>query len=178
MNNTNKTILSVVVLVLVAGLAFFLLKHKRTEAPMNTDYDYQNTMMDDQGQNPEQAGEQNPGTVETGTSASLETLNPNAQVDATVSANNVKEFTITGKNFSFSPSSITVKKGDKVKITFKNTEGFHDFKIDEFGVATKQAKSPDTEVLEFVATKSGSFEYYCSVGSHRSMGMKGTLIVQ
>src|SRR3989344_1759490 len=39
----------------------------------------------------------------------------------------VKEFTITGDNFSFTPSTITVKKGDRVKITFKNNKGYHDF---------------------------------------------------
>ena len=90
----------------------------------------------------------------------------------------VKEFTISGKNFSFTPSTITVKKGDKVKITFENSAGFHDFVIDEFGAATKQTNAPTIEVLEFTADKAGSFEYYCSVGSHRAMGMKGTLIVQ
>ena len=95
-----------------------------------------------------------------------------------VVAGTVKEFTVTGKNFSFEPSLITVKKGDRVKITFENSAGFHDFKIDEYGVATKQTQSPTTEVLEFTADKAGSFEYYCSVGSHRAMGMKGTLKVE
>lgn len=90
----------------------------------------------------------------------------------------VKEFTVSGKNFSFTPSTITVQKGDKVKITFENTAGFHDFVIDEYGVATKQTQSPTTEVLEFIADKVGSFEYYCSVGSHRAMGMKGVLKVE
>lgn len=90
----------------------------------------------------------------------------------------VKEFRVVGKNFAFVPSTITVKKGDKVKIIFENSEGFHDFKIDEYGVATKKTKSPTTEVLEFTADKAGSFEYYCSVGEHRSMGMKGTLKVE
>jgi len=90
----------------------------------------------------------------------------------------VKEFTITGKNFAFTPSTITVKQGDKVKITFNNINGFHNFAIDEYGIATLQKQSPDTEVLEFTADKAGSFEYYCAVGSHRAMGMKGTLIVE
>ena len=90
----------------------------------------------------------------------------------------VKEFTVTGKNFSFTPSLINVKKGDRVKITFKNESGFHDFRIDEFGIATPQKQSPDTEVLEFIVNEAGSFEYYCSVGTHRQMGMKGTLVVQ
>lgn len=90
----------------------------------------------------------------------------------------IKEFIVSGQNFSFTPSLITVHKGDRVKITFKNTSGFHDFRIDEFGVAAKQAQSPTTEVLEFTADKVGSFEYYCSVGTHRAMGMKGTLKVE
>jgi len=90
----------------------------------------------------------------------------------------VREFTISGQNFSFTPSSITVKKGDKVKITFKSIDGFHDFKIDEYGIATQQLKSPAEEVLEFTADKVGNFEYYCSVGSHRAMGMWGTFEVE
>ncbi|MSU44772.1 hypothetical protein EXS45_01140 [Candidatus Nomurabacteria bacterium] len=90
----------------------------------------------------------------------------------------IKEFIVSGKNFSFTPTLLTVSKGDRVKIIFQNSAGFHDFVIDEYWVATKQAQSPTTEVLEFTADKVGSFEYYCSVGSHRKMGMKGTLIVQ
>ncbi len=89
----------------------------------------------------------------------------------------VKEFTVSGQNFSFTPSSLTVKKGDKVRILFKSTQGFHDFVIDEYGVATKQLKSPGEEVLEFIADKSGTFEYYCSVGEHRALGMVGKLVV-
>jgi plastocyanin len=56
--------------------------------------------------------------------------------------------------------------------------GTHDFKIDEFNVATNQIPAGSSEIVEFVADKSGSFEYYCSVGRHREMGMKGTLVVQ
>src|SRR3989338_224730 len=49
----------------------------------------------------------------------------------------VKEFTVEGSNFKFSLSEMKVKKGDTVKITFKNSGGMHDFKLDEFNVATK-----------------------------------------
>ncbi|MBY0539324.1 cupredoxin domain-containing protein [Patescibacteria group bacterium] len=88
----------------------------------------------------------------------------------------VKEFTVDGKNFSFTPELVSVKKGDTVRIKFVNSQGFHDFVIDEFKVATPQIKEGEA-VVEFVADKAGSFEYYCSVGSHRAMGMKGTLQV-
>lgn len=90
----------------------------------------------------------------------------------------IKEFTVEGSNMKFAPTTLTVSEGDTVRITFKNVEGFHDFVIDEFDVATKQFQAPGEEVVEFVADQSGSFEYYCSVGQHRQMGMVGTLVVE
>lgn len=92
--------------------------------------------------------------------------------------NTVKEFTVSGTNYAFSPTVLNVNKGDTVKITFKDINGFHDLKIDEFNVATKKLNTSNEQTVTFVADKAGSFEYYCSVGSHRAMGMKGTLIVK
>ncbi len=89
----------------------------------------------------------------------------------------VKEFTIQSDHFSFAPNSMQVKKGDRVKITFSNPAGTHDFKIDEFTVATAKLSAGQNATVEFVADKAGSFEYYCSVGNHRAMGMWGTLLV-
>ncbi len=90
----------------------------------------------------------------------------------------VKEFTVNGSNFAFSPTTLIVKKGDKVRIIFKNEGGFHDLKIDEFNVATKKIQGGAQDTVEFTADKVGSFEYYCSIGEHRAMGMKGTLTVE
>lgn len=90
----------------------------------------------------------------------------------------VKEFTISGQNFSFTPSLIKVKRGDKVKITFYNTAGFHDFNLEGYGLATRKTEAPSQEILEFTADKVGKFEYYCSVGTHRTMGMTGILMVE
>ena len=67
--------------------------------------------------------------------------------------------------------------GDKVAIEFKNSDGNHDFTIDEFNVKTKTISSGETAKVEFTASKTGSFEFYCSIGNHRQMGMKGTLLV-
>jgi cytochrome c oxidase subunit 2 len=90
----------------------------------------------------------------------------------------VKNITVKGQNFSFVPSEIRVKKGDTVNITFDNTSGFHDFVLDEFNVKTKQIQGGSSETVTFTASKVGTFEYYCSVGNHRQMGMKGNLIVE
>ncbi len=97
---------------------------------------------------------------------------------SSVPVSSVKEFTVTGSNFAFAPNTISVKKGDTVKITFKNADGMHDFKIDEFGVATNKISGGQSDVVSFVADKSGSFEFYCSIGKHRALGMKGTLVVK
>jgi plastocyanin len=89
----------------------------------------------------------------------------------------VKEFTVTGSPFKFVPAAMTVKKGDTVKITFKNSGGTHDFVIDELGVKTKTLASGAEETVQFVASKVGTFEYYCSVGNHRAMGMVGKITI-
>ncbi len=87
-------------------------------------------------------------------------------------------FTVEGGNFYFKPSVITVKKGTQVKITFTNAGGMHKFKIVELNVATSTIASGKSETVTFTPDKAGSYEFYCSVGNHRQMGMKGTLIVQ
>ncbi|PIP62028.1 hypothetical protein COW99_00930 [Candidatus Roizmanbacteria bacterium CG22_combo_CG10-13_8_21_14_all_38_20] len=88
------------------------------------------------------------------------------------------EFTVTGSNFKFDTDTMTVKKGNTVKVTFMSEDSTHDFVIDEFGVKTKVLKSGEKEVITFVADKAGTYSFYCSVGNHRAMGMEGTLIVE
>ena len=90
----------------------------------------------------------------------------------------VKEITVIGSNFRFDPKTIKVKKGDKVRITFKSSGGLHNFVIDELNVRTPMITGGDSQVVEFTADKSGSFQYYCSFGNHRAMGMWGTLTVE
>lgn len=93
-------------------------------------------------------------------------------------------FTLTGHNFAFEMEgeenpTLTVQEGDVVRIEFSSTSGFHDVVIDEFSAATKQVRPEDgMTYVEFVADASGTYEYYCSVGSHRAQGMVGTLIVE
>ncbi len=87
-------------------------------------------------------------------------------------------FDVNGGNFYFTPTMIKVKKGDTVKIVFKNDGGMHNWVLDEFNVTMEPNKTGETATVEFVADKTGTFEFYCSVGQHRQMGMKGTLVVE
>lgn len=90
----------------------------------------------------------------------------------------IRDFVFTASDFKYSLSEIKVNKGDVVRIVLQNTDGTHDLRIDEFNVATKMLKTGEEQMVEFVADKTGIFEFYCSVGAHRQMGMKGTLVVE
>ncbi|MBI5001901.1 cupredoxin domain-containing protein [Candidatus Woesearchaeota archaeon] len=86
--------------------------------------------------------------------------------------NAVKEFTITAVKFGYTPSTITVSKGDTVHIIIDNADGMHGMKIPELGI------SGDEEVT-FVAEEAGTFTWrcnnFCGTG-HKEMS--GTLIVE
>jgi plastocyanin len=90
----------------------------------------------------------------------------------------VKEFTVDGTNYAFSPATITAKKGDTVKITFKDDDGRHNLVIDGYNVSTEIIGPGNISSVTFVADKAGSFKYFCSVANHEALGMTGTLVVQ
>ncbi len=89
-----------------------------------------------------------------------------------------KVIVVEASNFKFNIDTIIVKKGEKMKLVFKNLEGMHDFRVDELGIKTKIFRDKGEEVVEFTADKVGTFEFYCSVEEHRQMGMVGTLVVE
>lgn len=95
-----------------------------------------------------------------------------------VNALSIKLFTITAKNWEFSPSTIKVKKGDTVRLTIKSVDVDHGFKLVDFNV-NQPLKPGQTATVEFIADKSGSFSFTCNVfcgPGHKDM--RGTLIVE
>lgn len=142
-------ILGIMIIIVIVAAGWFMFGSKQSSAPAGAD--------------PKMTGKSAPEMPTTGGTAGKGTI---------------REFVIESANFSFAPNTLTVKKGDLVRVTLKNKEGMHDFKIDELGVATKKLDGVGQETVEFVADKTGTFEYYCSVGKHREMGMKGTLVVE
>lgn len=148
----NKLIIAIVAVVAIAGGFYMVQMQKSTTVPKTTE------------------------SVPPATQTTQESAATPTTPTPTESAN-VVELTVNGDNFKFAPNTLSVKKGQTVKLTFNNTGGFHDLKIDEFNIATHQIKDGASETIEFVADKTGSFAYYCSVGKHRAMGMVGTLTV-
>lgn len=92
--------------------------------------------------------------------------------------NGVKEFTLNAGSFYYDPQVIRVKEGDTVRIVMYSLSMVHDLVIDELGVRSPMVKAGESGVVEFVASRKGTFEFYCSVGTHRSQGQVGTLIIE
>jgi len=90
----------------------------------------------------------------------------------------VKEFNLTAKQWEFTPSTITVKKGDAVRLIIESIDVAHGFAMAEFNV-NKRLNPGATITVEFVADRAGTFPFFCSVlcGSGHSK-MKGKLVVE
>lgn len=89
-------------------------------------------------------------------------------------AGDATAITINAKNFEFDQQEIKVKKGDKVSITLKNTQGMHSIKINGYDQVIKANKT-----VTFTADKAGTFEFLCDTmcgGGHAEM--TGKLIVE
>ncbi|OGM12817.1 hypothetical protein A3A76_00995 [Candidatus Woesebacteria bacterium RIFCSPLOWO2_01_FULL_39_23] len=121
-----------------------------------------------------------------GTAQNISQTNPTSTTNVTTmptttlgSTDQLKEVAVEGSEFSFSPSALTVAKGEKVQITFKNTGKFpHNLVISELGVSTKTITPGTTDMVEFTADKAGTFTFYCSVGNHRAQGMEGEITIE
>ena len=89
------------------------------------------------------------------------------------------KITVEGSEFKYNPSTISVKDGEKVVLTFKNVGNVpHNFVIDELNVSTKTISPGEEETVNLVADKSGTFAFYCGVGNHRQQGMEGEVNVE
>lgn len=91
----------------------------------------------------------------------------------------VREIEVSGNEYSFSPASITVQKGEKVRIIFTNKGALpHNLVIDELGISTKTVVSGQSDSIEFVAESGVSLNFYCSIGNHKNLGMQGEIKVE
>ena len=85
---------------------------------------------------------------------------------------------MVARQFEFEPNIIRVNKGDLVRIEITSEDVVHGFALPAFGINVP-VQPGQTTVVEFVADKTGSFEFYCSIycGAGHSQ-MRGTLIVE
>jgi plastocyanin len=89
----------------------------------------------------------------------------------------VREFSIRGDQYAFSPARIEVQKDDIVKVTFTAVDMAHSFTMDGAYRIAKRAGAGQTVTFEFRA--SGSERFYCNLSQDdRCKGMHGELVVK
>lgn len=113
-----------------------------------------------------------------------------------------KTIQVVAREFSFEPSTITLKPGEPVILEVRNDGGvLHDLTImnmpvkdvkDQGGTAQHDMSAADMKAMaahvaveagktgkvEFTPTQSGTYELYCTVAGHKDSGMTGTVVVQ
>ena len=90
----------------------------------------------------------------------------------------VREFTITAKDWKFSPSTIIVNQGDKVILKITSADVTHSFLLKDYGINTKLEPNK-TQTIEFIADKFGVFPFRCGVpcgAGHKEM--VGTFVIK
>lgn len=154
----KKILLVLVVLLVLGGVGFIVMNSQKANVPA------ENAM---------------PAPGASGVTETVVETQPPATGEAVMDKSTAKEFTLDSFEFGFDQKTLTVKKGDTVKITLTNSGKMpHDWVVDEFSAKTKQIKNGETDTVTFVADKAGTFEYYCGVGKHRANGMVGKLMVE
>ncbi len=90
-----------------------------------------------------------------------------------------REITVTGTEYSFNPATISVKKGEKIKLTFINAGStLHNLVIDSLGVQTKNVAPGKSDTIEFTVESDADLTYFCSISNHQSLGMEGELKIE
>lgn len=69
---------------------------------------------------------------------------------------------IEASQFSYSPATVTVNRGDTVTIQLVSTDVVHGLYVDGYGVSV-EADPGQTKTLTFVADRPGSFRFRCNV---------------
>ncbi len=89
------------------------------------------------------------------------------------------EITVVTTEFKFIPDNLMLKAGDRVRLTLDNSEGKlpHDLKLVDLKISVVAQPGQKT-TTEFVATKTGTFDFICSVPGHQAAGMVGKAIVE
>lgn len=72
---------------------------------------------------------------------------------------------------------LVLHQGERVQINLINGEGAeHDIFVEVYGVRSNRVVGKGaSSTISFIAEKTGTFAYYCSVAGHRDAGMQGRL---
>ena len=104
----------------------------------------------------------------------------NDQPGGTVTAPAGGSVRVTGKEYSFDPSTIVVEAGGRLRLTLDNRGSLaHNIKVEKDGrVLGGTPAFPAGETRSAtVRLAPGTYDFLCTVGDHADLGMRGKLKV-
>ena len=85
---------------------------------------------------------------------------------------------VAAENWSFSPSTIRVKKGEKVTVKLASAEGIHGFASPELNI-NQRVDAGQTINVTIPTDTPGTYEFFCSIPcgeGHKDM--RGTIVIE
>ena len=91
---------------------------------------------------------------------------------------NRREFSITARDYRFTPDRLEVTQDDLVKITIESADNAYSFTVDAYRLSRRIPAGGKT-TIEFRADQSGTFKFYSDLTSDaRHKTMTGELVVR
>src|SRR5262245_30629090 len=89
-----------------------------------------------------------------------------------------REFTVTARDYSFSPNRVEAQQDDLIKLTVQSADNnAYGFTIDEYRLS-KRVPAGGSTVIEFRAHQAGTFAFYSNLSNDaRHSQMRGQLVV-
>jgi heme/copper-type cytochrome/quinol oxidase subunit 2 len=89
-----------------------------------------------------------------------------------------REFTLTARDYSFSPNRVEAQQDDLIKLTVQSADNAYGFTIDDYRVS-KRVPAGGSTVIEFRADRAGTFAFYSNLSNDaRHSQMRGQLVVR
>jgi plastocyanin len=80
-----------------------------------------------------------------------------------------------GGNYMYSPTEITVSRGETLELVLVSQNEFHSFTADDLDIDV-EVEAGESDTLVFTFDQPGTFDFICV--PHESLGMVGQIIVQ
>ena len=86
-----------------------------------------------------------------------------------------------GPGVTYNTSEVDVEAGETVRFVYTHEGGRHDLVLEENGqrVAGTEVLTTEgaTDSFTYTFEEGGSYQFYCSVGTHRAQGMEGDIVL-
>ena len=117
-------------------------------------------------------------TMSAGTSSTAAPEATTSSVSAPADTIDARIIEMTATTWSFTPNTITAKKGEKIVVRLTNDQGVHSFGIKDLGINVS-IQPGETKDVEIPTDTAGTFAFRCMIpcgDGHKEM--TGTIVIE